>query len=142
MKPAGLLLALFLLDGCAAIFRGPMQEIKVKSFPPEARASSDTDSAGTRSCVTPCTLKLRRNRSHEVTVTLNGWRSEKITITTTFEAGFLVLDLLLWGPFGLLDLDGSASTLEPEEVNVTLREVPREDPPQRPRQRRGVVVHP
>ncbi len=109
-------LALFILSGCATMFKGSVQTIPVMSQPAGAEVIVDGVSYGN----TPLQLRLKTNKTYVVTVRNDG-KERTFTITNQIGTMWVVLDVLA----GLVPVVVDAATgtwyeLSPEQINVVL----------------------
>src|SRR5512143_4146 len=94
MRHIWILVSAMSLSGCATIWRQPTtQAVFFDSTPLEARVEVD----GAQRCVTMCTLKLERRRSHRVVLALNGYAPETTTVHRSAVAKWFAADLA-FGP--------------------------------------------
>lgn len=111
-------ISLSLQIGCATILKGTHQEVPVASEP--SRASVMVD--GVRQGTTPTKLNLARKSSHVITIELQGYESESVTVKPSMGgavAGNIIAGGLIgWG----VDAGtGAQYNLNPDSVNVRLR---------------------
>ena len=128
-KLTALLLGVLLLgsySGCATITRGTSEAYLIISDPPGASAHLSTG----QTCITPCTLPLKRNSSFSIRLEKNGFESTEIQVTNqSCEEGnmalagdMIMLGGLLWA--GIDKISGATRNLTPNPCDVKL--VPRE----------------
>jgi hypothetical protein len=110
-----LLLCLCLTSGCASLFRGSTQEVRIDSYPP--RASGEVDGA---SIQTPARLVLTRNEPHTVVLRKKGYLEYRTEIRSEFSWAPFVADLIFWEFFRSKELSAGAWRLVPAEVNASL----------------------
>lgn len=111
------LLAIVLLTGCATLLNGPRQDIPVTTSPKEAAVTAEENSA-----LTPTTFTLERNRDYLLTITKEGYETQKIKIVHVINAA-AAGNLLTFGMIGVAidTATGACWTLKPEEITITLR---------------------
>ena len=120
MRRIWMLVSAMSLSGCATICRQPTtQAVFFDSTPLEARVEVD----GAQRCVTMCTLKLERRRSHRVVLALNGYAPETTTVRRSAIAKWVAADLAFGLVIGLLvdELSGRLYELSPGDVNASLK---------------------
>jgi hypothetical protein len=126
-------LLMIVLGGCASVSRGTTENISIASTPAGARA----DVAGTEipsSCVTPCTVQVKRSDDIVVTLSKEGFEPQVIPLTKEVSgsggAGFAG-NLLLGGVVGMgVDAaTGAALDHKPNPVIVTLQPLAPPPPP-------------
>ena len=104
--------------GCASIFSGGTQDVRIKAYPEDAKATvNGTDASNTG------TLKLARGRAHVIEFSKSGFESRRVQVKQDLNGWFLAN--LLLGPFfwvGMLvdAMTGSLNELSPNHVTVTL----------------------
>jgi uncharacterized protein YceK len=104
-----------LLSGCATLTKKPQSEIRVNSFPQNARVLLNGLDQG----ATPLTLRVNRNEYHNVTFLMRGHREVSVQITPKFDFVTTILgNLVSWNILGVVvDLvTGAAYTLTPADV--------------------------
>ncbi len=109
--------ASLIFNGCGALFKGTTQKIQVNSHPQGSMVNVDGVEY-----TSPVSIELQRNKSHVVTISKDGYKTEKIAINRTVSGGIVVLDVL--GGVVPLIIDAAMGTwynLEPKTINVTLR---------------------
>jgi len=108
-------ICLILFNGCAAIFNGENQEVYIQSQPPLA-----TGYLLGRTFVTPGTVKLPRKEDHVIVLKKEGYKDATVTVKSEMNVELLVIDIFLWGVFGLIDLSGGCYELSPSSTIVML----------------------
>ena len=107
------------LSGCATVIRGTKQEFSIVSVPPGA----DVALSEGGKCVTPCKLRLKRNRPFIATFTKPGYQKLKVNVDSELN-GQLALagNLIIGGIIGIIvdTSDGSLRALTPSPLEVTL----------------------
>jgi hypothetical protein len=117
-----LVAATFSLQGCATITRGSSQSFEIKSTPPGANARLSTG----QTCVTPCSLNLKRKTGFDVVIDKDGFQQVVIKVTPT-QAGKgtagLVGNALVGGVIGAgVDVaSGAMKDLTPNPVTAILK---------------------
>jgi len=116
---------LFAPGGCALVVRGRHQDVSFHTEPESATISVESH-RGVATCVTPCQLRLERQRSAlRVHIEKEGHRDvwadlDPHALDTPVTAALQNLDELLVVP-ALLDLRTDAFWDYPDEVRITLR---------------------
>ena len=114
------------LTGCASIVSGTQQSIKISSDPSAAHVKVEklVGSINTPQWEgeTPATLKLSRNGSYLVSVSLPGYQKQEIPISAAGMNNWVWGNIIFGGIFGVIidACDGAAKNLEPGEINVKL----------------------
>ncbi len=108
-------LLLCLLCGCATLFRGNTQEVRIDSYPPGA--AGDVDGM---SIQTPAKLMLKRNESHTIILRKQGYREFRVQVKRQFAWAPFLPDLLFWKVLGSKDLSAGAWRLVPDHVYANL----------------------
>ena len=133
MRIVGIVALCAIAGGCASVTRGTTENISIASTPSGAEATvSGLDVPTT--CVTPCSVVVKRNADISVTVEKEGYEPQIVQLTkdvpVSGAAGFAG-NLLLGGPVGMgVDVvTGAATDHKPNPVIVTLERIA---PPQRP----------
>jgi predicted small secreted protein len=109
-----LLIAAFLLSGCATIFTGQYQDVTVTSEPPGATVSAGDG----LSITTPGTFKLARNQCYTLTAEFPGAEPQQIELKRKVQGWFWGNILMVSGAGCAIDLtSGSAYKLVPGKVN-------------------------
>lgn len=100
------------LSGCATIFIGSSQQLKIESIPSGALVSLSNG----LNCQTPCNIKVKRDKTLSLDFTYQGYLPKSVqVIPVPSEAG------LAYG--GLLDFGTGASyALSPNPVIVSLQQ--------------------
>ena len=112
-----LILAAFMLSGCATIVSGTTQKISVASQPSGADAKADNS----MTAKTPTTFTLDRKNDHTIEISKDGYKTATIMIKKTFN-GMVTGNILIGGLIGTgIDAaTGSMNKLIPERVDVIL----------------------
>ncbi len=130
-----------MLGGCASVTRGWNEEIAIASKPSGALAEV-RGAEGSKKCVTPRVVQVRRQDDLSVRFTLAGHQSQVVKLNKEIAAGGAVGfagNILIGGAVGMV-VDGvSGATLDhkPNPVTVVLRPAKRTPTP--PKQRPDVV---
>jgi hypothetical protein len=114
------------LSGCATLTRGTTEPYTVISDPPGAEA---TFSSG-ESCLTPCTVDMKRKTSFNVTIKKSGYLPVDVAVESqtcdegrVAMAGNLILvGSLVW--FGVDQATGATRELTPNPCAITLEPLP------------------
>ena len=127
-----LMIALFLMTGCATIFTGTKDRIAFSSTPSGATIYKD----GVEICTTPCNYKIKRSLNDtEVEFKLDGYETRLITLDKEFNLVSIINlgNLLGWGIDALsgavmkydrksydlkLTKEKSASLLQPSRIDI------------------------
>ena len=100
--------------GCATIITGTHQTITVNSNPPDAKVD-----IGGMQGVTPATFELKRNTIYTITISKEGYQTQKIVTNKPINL-WIIGNIIFW-PAVIVDLiDSAAWKIEPSDVNVTL----------------------
>jgi hypothetical protein len=104
--------------GCATVLKGTHQDIPVASDP--SRASILVD--GVRQGTTPASLNLPRKKSHVVTLELEGYESESVTLKPSI-GGAVAGNIIAGGiiGWGVDASTGAQYNLNPDSINIRLR---------------------
>ena len=117
----GVVAASVLLCGCATITRGTNQKFVVESSPSEANVRLSTG----QTCVTPCTLTMKRRSDFVVTVSKDGYQTQEAHVHGVMKGGggaALAGNVVFGGLIGAgVDAsNGSLMNLKPNPLQVTL----------------------
>ena len=110
-----LVFCLCLACGCASLFRGNTQEVRVDSYPPGAAGEVDG-----MSIQTPARLMLTRNEPHTVVLRKEGYLVYRTEIVREFAWPPFLGDLICWKLFRNKELSSGAWRLEPENIYASL----------------------
>lgn len=115
---AGLVFLLCSTGGCATIINGTTQQVSVSSDPPGARVMAD----GTAIGVTPLVFDLERKSNHIVTVAMDGYHTEQVSVVKVI-SGAVAGNILVGGfiGWGIDAVSGAQYKLKPDTVSVQLR---------------------
>ena len=113
------------LSGCATLTRGTTEPYTVISDPPGAEV---TFSSG-ESCITPCTVDMKRKTAFNVTVKKSGYQPVDFAVESqTCEEGMvatagnlILVGSLVW--FGVDQATGATRELTPNPCQITLEPV-------------------
>ena len=117
----GGLAAVVLLPACATITRGTNQDFVVESSPSQADVKLSTG----QTCVTPCTLRLKRKSQFTVTVSKEGYQTQEAKVHGVVKGGggaALAGNAIFGGLIGAgVDAsNGSMMNLTPNPLKVAL----------------------
>ena len=120
--------AFMAMTGCATILSGTSAPISINSSPGSANVEiKSTDGLVIETGMTPMTTKLKKGREYFVTISLDGYQTESVSVVKgdiEKTAYCNVTDLAGWG----IDyLTGAMFKLEPRAIHVNLREVTAHD---------------
>lgn len=107
-----LILAIFccLTTGCATIIRGTEQQVSVNTNPTEAKV----DFSNGQSCMSPCSIKTKRDQSLQITITREGCQTQTATMIPSLSGGGVLLG-------GIIDYGtGAVYDLQPNPLTITL----------------------
>ena len=112
-------LVVYLLGGCATIFKGSHNMVDFSSNPAGAKVYVNGALRGT----TPINLKLESKRTYTIEFKKDGFETQTYTITNHVGVGWIVLDVL----FGLVPVIVDAATgawyeLDQNAVNAVLEQ--------------------
>lgn len=104
--------------GCATIVNGSDQTVAIASNPPNATVELDDG----RTFKTPATIKFARKRDHVVTISLDGYETEQVTLMRTI-SGSVAGNIIAGGfiGWGIDAMTGSQYKLMPAAISVDLR---------------------
>jgi hypothetical protein len=102
--------------GCATMFMGKNQFIKIESDPPGA-----TVKVGDEVAITPAIVLLRRKDDYVAVVEKSGYEPIYSKIESRFNYGMFLNLLILFPPGMIVDAaTGAAWTLNPDKLNIKL----------------------
>ena len=115
------LAASVLLAGCATITRGTNQNFVVETTPSQADVKLSTG----QTCVSPCTLRMKRKSEFVVTVSKEGYQTQEAHVHGMMKGGggaALAGNAIFGGLIGAgVDAsNGSLMNLKPNPLQVTL----------------------
>ena len=128
MRVVSVLVACFVLGGCASVTRGWTEQISLASTP--AGAVATVSGSENHTCTTPCAVQVNRNSDLQVSFEMPGYESEVVVLTkelaTAGAAGFAG-NVLLGGLIGMgVDaISNAPMDHKPNPVIVTLRAIAR-----------------
>ena len=120
---AALILAAFLVAGCASIMRGSKQKVSVNSSPAQAHVLIKTTGGMTvYEGKTPFTTDLSKKDEYMVTVSLEGYKDKTVNITKDGIEGWFWGNIICGGIIGIVvDVtSGAINKLAPDQINVEL----------------------
>lgn len=135
MRVLGAIALCATLGGCASITRGYDEQINITSDPPGAVATTTGPVEPQPPCVTPCSIKVRRNDNVSIAFEKPGFQPQTITLTSEIVPngglGFAG-NAVAGGLIGAAIDAGNKAAYDhkPNPVAVTLQ--PIHQPPQRP----------
>jgi len=112
-----------IIAGCATIFKGSSQEIRINSTPAQAKIVVKTTTGATFwEGATPANVLVSKKNEYMVTISLAGYKETTVGVTHDGIEGWFFGNLLCGGVLGMvIDLvDGTIYKLAPQEINVTL----------------------
>lgn len=112
-----------IIAGCATIFKGTSQEVKINSTPAQAKIVVKT----TMGVIfwegaTPANVLLAKKNEYTVTISLAGYKETTVNVMHDGIEGWFFGNLLCGGVLGMVvDLvNGAIHKLGPLDINVTL----------------------
>src|SRR5574338_229795 len=113
--------ACVMLSACATITRGTNQNFVVESEPSQANVKLSTG----QTCVTPCTLRMKRKSEFAVTVSKEGYQTQDARVHGVVKGGGAaggIGNVIFGGIIGVgVDAsNGSMMNLTPNSLKVTL----------------------
>ncbi|MBI3699146.1 MAG: translation initiation factor 2 [Afipia sp.] len=129
-----------ILGGCASVTRGWDEQIAISSTPSGVEAKV-TGLSDPQPCITPCSVKAKRNDEISITFEKEGYEPQVVNLTReiagTGAAGFAG-NILLGGVVGgVVDAaSGAALDHKPNPVIVTMKPLAPSAPPPRARPRK------
>ena len=114
------------LSGCATLTRGTTEAYTVISEPPGAEAIFSSG----ESCLTPCTVDMKRKTSFNVVITKPGYLPVDVDVESqTCDEGkvattgnLILVGSLVW--FGVDQVTGATRELTPNPCEITLEPLP------------------
>lgn len=73
----------FALSGCATITRGSSESFVIETTP----AGANVTLSNGLSCMTPCSLKVKRRPLLQVTIEKSGYKTIRTTVTSSVQGG-------------------------------------------------------
>ena len=86
-----LLACMLWMSGCAAVFKGTSETIRIKSVPPDAKVHINGGYVGK----TPLKIKLSSKESHQIEFQKEGYLTRIHHLTNNVGVGWIFLDLFL-----------------------------------------------
>jgi hypothetical protein len=113
---------LLVLSGCATIFAGTDQDVKFNSTPPAHVVVKGSNGQIVYEGQVPATVKLPKKYTYAVEVSLQGYQTQTVPITQSFNALYLG-NILCGGLVGLIidPITGAMWNLQPNEINITMK---------------------
>jgi len=110
-----------MLSACATVTRGTRQTFNIDSTPTGAKV----DLSNGETCVTPCTLKLKRRPGFNATFSKEGYEAKTVKVDSEVHGGGVAAgagNVLIGGIIGgIVDgSNGSLNSLSPNPLQVTL----------------------
>lgn len=110
-----------LLSGCATITRGTNQNFVVESSPSQANVKLSTG----QTCVTPCTLRMKRKSEFVVTISKEGYQTQEAHVHGVVKGGGAAgaAGNVIFGGIigaGIDASNGSLMNLKPNPLQVNL----------------------
>jgi len=93
---------IFLLSGCATLFKGTSEEVRFGSAPQKAEVWVN----GAKMGETPISLKLESKKTYQIEFRKEGYKPVQRNITNRVGAGWIILDVLA----GLIPIIVDAAT--------------------------------
>ena len=120
--PALFLVLALASSGCATIFNGQTQMIRVETIPDACRVSLDGASAQTA----PCSFPVKRGQEHILRIEKDGYRPTTMTLSKSFSSVTLLNCLLpgwiIW--YAVDFVDGAAWEMDHTMVSAVLEPAP------------------
>ncbi|MFV8453401.1 PEGA domain-containing protein [Vibrio campbellii] len=101
-KMISVVVALFLLSGCAAMFNGTSQQVSIRSKNPSAKIYVNDAYLGDGSVITT----FKKKKDYTIRVEQDGCNSVSIPVTKSFDATTLLGVLIDFGVVSVLVVDG------------------------------------
>lgn len=101
---------IFIIPGCATIIRGTEQQVHVNTNP----VSAKIEFSNGQSCMSPCSIKTKRDQSLVITISKEGCSTQTATMIPTLAGGGVILG-------GIIDYGtGAVYDLQPNPLTITL----------------------
>ena len=115
---SAVVLTVFIINGCAAIFKGSSEGVDFGSDPSGAQVYINGSPRGT----TPCKIMLASKGTYVIEFKKEGYNPQTYTITNHVGAGWIILDVLLTGLIGVVvdATTGAWYELDSKYVNMIL----------------------
>lgn len=117
------ILSLVLLVGCATLFKGKDQKVKISSSPDSARVViKTTGGVQISEGRTPMVARVSKKNEYVVTVSLPNYKDASVTILKDGIEGWFWGNILCGGIIGIIidASNGAMNELSPNEISVTL----------------------
>lgn len=124
LRIAGVLLCAASLAACATVTRGTRQNYVIETDPAGAQIALSTG----QTCVSPCTLRLKRKHDFTVTATMEGYETATAQVESRIRGGGVAAgagNLLIGGIIGgIVDgTNGSMNDLRPNPLRITMNRI-------------------
>lgn len=124
IRLGGVLLCAASLSACATVTRGTRQNYTIETDPPGANITLSTG----QTCVSPCTLRLKRKHEFTVTATMEGYEPAEAQVDSRIRAGGIAGaagNVLVGGIIGgVIDgTNGSMNDLMPNPLRITMNRI-------------------
>lgn len=124
IRIGGVLLCAASLSACATITRGTRQNYTIETDPQGANITLSTG----QTCVSPCTLRLKRKTEFTVTATMDGYEPAEASVESRVRAGGVAgaAGNVLFGGIvgGVVDAtNGSMNDLMPNPLRITMNRI-------------------
>ena len=124
IRLGGVLLCAASLSACATITRGTRQNYTIETDPAGANITLSTG----QTCVSPCTLRLKRKHEFTVTATMEGYDPAEASVDSRIRAGGIAGaagNVLVGGIIGgVIDgTNGSMNDLMPNPLRITMNRI-------------------
>ncbi len=119
----GIVSVALILAGCATIFKGSSQEVKINSTPSQAKVVVKTTLGMTVwEGSTPASVRLSKKNEYMVTISMDGYKEQTVNIIHDGIEGWFWGNLICGGVIGIVvDLvDGAIHRMGPSDITVTL----------------------
>jgi hypothetical protein len=124
IRLGGVLLCAASLSACATVTRGTRQNYTIETDPVGANIALSTG----QTCVSPCTLRLKRRPGFTVTATMDGYEPAEAQVDSRIRAGGIAGaagNVLVGGIIGgIVDgTNGSMNDLMPNPLRITMNRI-------------------
>ena len=116
-------LCVFILSGCATIFKGSDHQLRINSTPAAAKVVvKATNNIVFFEGTTPASTKVPKKNEYIVTISLSGYKDATVNVLKDGIEGWFWGNLLCGGVVGIVvDLvTGAINKLSPDEISVSL----------------------
>jgi hypothetical protein len=122
--------ALILLSACTTITRGSSESYAINTKPSGAMAEV-TDSRGTVSCTTPCSVKVKRRGLLQIVISKDGFETLRTTVTSSIDTagGAGMAGNIILGGFIGAAVDAGTGAMHSHKPNPLEVELVRVDGP-------------